>query len=320
MSNRSEKVAGHCQACLDTNHQRDARRMATSPKKPSTACTQEASGSALAPAAPPGPARAPAPGSTIQVRRIDNARAGAPGSRAEQLVQEARRRLLAQHPRALRALDGLDPVDDPGRRGRELLGLALVEHGQGCGAHEVAEVGGLHEVRHGDVEEAGVRLVLGAVGRQALGDAHARAVELAHDPPLLRRGRARRGREDEVGRPPQRDGLAGQVQRGHDLGQVPLQEVGRELGKLRLLWPVEGVDRAGPTHGRNASLLGLLVDDADKRIAHHVVAQLSLHNAGTEALVHKLATGSLPAFEVLAHSLGCPIPRLCIAPIDAELN
>merc|ERR1712232_25696 len=48
--------------------------------------------------------------------------------------------------------------------------------------HQVPEVCGPHQIFHWDVIEACIRGVSFAVGRQALGDAHARAVELSDDP------------------------------------------------------------------------------------------------------------------------------------------
>jgi len=62
------------------------------------------------------------------------------------------------------------------------------------------------------------------------------------------------------------------------------------------------------------------VNDADKGVSDHVVAQLPLNDAGAEALVHELTAGRLAALEVLAHALGRPRARLGRAAVDAELE
>mmetsp|Transcript_84386 Transcript_84386/g.217327 ORF Transcript_84386/g.217327 Transcript_84386/m.217327 type:complete len:295 (-) Transcript_84386:103-987(-) len=167
-------------------------------------------------------------------------------------------------------------------------------------AHNLSHLGGLRKVLCGNVREARVGGVILAEGCQALGDADAGAVELAHDPLLLLRRRALRGRKDEVRRPPKRDRLLRKAKARHHMRQVPLQEVRRQALEQRLLRTIEGVDGASATHRRDATILRLLVDDAHERVADHVVPQLALHDARAEALVHKQASSLLAALKVLA--------------------
>ena len=54
-----------------------------------------------------------------------------------------------------------------------------------------------------------------------------------------------------------------------------LQEVLSEGLERRLLWAVVGVDGASSSHSRDATFLGLLVDDAHERVDDQVVAQLT---------------------------------------------
>merc|ERR1719221_1191240 len=62
------------------------------------------------------------------------------------------------------------------------------------------------------------------------------------------------------------------------------------------------------------------MDDADERVTHHVVAQLTFHDAWAKALVHKLATSRLAALQILAGALGSPGARLAGAAADTELD
>mmetsp|Transcript_59265 Transcript_59265/g.183716 ORF Transcript_59265/g.183716 Transcript_59265/m.183716 type:complete len:558 (-) Transcript_59265:419-2092(-) len=195
-----------------------------------------------------------------------------------------------------------------------------VQDSQGLLTHDRAVFHSFREVLRGNVSVTGVGGVVLAVGGEALGDAHAGAVELAHDPLLLLCGRAYGRCEDEVRGPPERDGFAGKAERRHDLGEVPGEEVVREVLELGLLRRVEGVHGASPANGRDAALLGLLVDDAHEGVADHVVAQLAFHDARAEALVDELAAGCLAALEVPASPFGGPIPRLAGATADAELD
>mmetsp|Transcript_84038 Transcript_84038/g.180153 ORF Transcript_84038/g.180153 Transcript_84038/m.180153 type:complete len:275 (-) Transcript_84038:109-933(-) len=62
------------------------------------------------------------------------------------------------------------------------------------------------------------------------------------------------------------------------------------------------------------------MDDADKLVADHVVAQLPFHNTRAEALINQLATSCFPSFKVLADTLGGPLTRFARAAIDTELD
>ena len=118
-------------------------------------------------------------------------------------------------------------------------------------------VHGLHVLSR-DVGELGLGGVVLAVRREALGDAHAGAVELAHDPLLLLSRRALGRGENEVGGPPERDGLLCEAQRRHDQRQVVREELLREVCELDLIRAVVGVDGARAADGGDASLLGFL--------------------------------------------------------------
>jgi len=187
-------------------------------------------------------------------------------------------------------------------------------------ANEVSYSLHLHHVLLGDVVVAGVRGVLLAVSRQALGDADAGAVELTDDPLLILGICALGGGVDEVGGPPQRDRFLTKPQSWHDLRQVVVQEVLGQVRELLLLGPVVGVDRSRSTNRTDAAFLGLLVDDPHERVAHHVVAELSFHDAGAEALVHKLAASLLAALQILSDALGGPSATLAGAATHAELD
>merc|ERR1719258_1014569 len=180
--------------------------------------------------------------------------------------------------------------------------LRIGENLEANRSHRLAIAHGRFLVLLGNVLPAGVRRVLVAERRQALRDADARAVELAHNPLLLRRRRARRRRVDEVRRPPERDRLIGQPKSRHDLGHVLPEEPARQIREQRLLRPVERVDRTRAAHCRDAALLRLLVDDPDQLRAHAVVTKLTFDNARAEALVYELATGRLAALQVLARA------------------
>merc|ERR1712087_283083 len=84
-----------------------------------------------------------------------------------------------------------------GRRFRRRGGLS--QDAERLLAHERADALDLDKVFLGDVCVAGVRRVILAVGGEALGDAHARAVELADDPLLVLGGGALGRGVDEVG-------------------------------------------------------------------------------------------------------------------------
>merc|ERR1719197_85761 len=108
---------------------------------------------------------------------------------------------------------------------RVLWSCLLGQDVKGGLAHLVADKRDLRLVRRRDVVPARVGGVVLAVGGQALGDADARAVELADDPLLvLGVGADRRG-VDEVAGPPQRDRLVAEAERWHHLGQVLGEEV-----------------------------------------------------------------------------------------------
>mmetsp|Transcript_122896 Transcript_122896/g.348351 ORF Transcript_122896/g.348351 Transcript_122896/m.348351 type:complete len:211 (-) Transcript_122896:441-1073(-) len=190
-----------------------------------------------------------------------------------------------------------------GSRPTRGLLLRLLDDLRPLDAHQVAVPLRLRQVLGADVGVGGVRGVVLAVGRQALRDADAGAVELADDPLLLLAGRALGGRQDEVGGPPQRNWLLGEVKCWHHLVQVALQEVLRQGHELRLLWAVIRVDGAGAADGGDAPLFRLLVDDADERVHDAVVAQLALHDARAEPLIHELAARRLASLQVLARTL-----------------
>mmetsp|Transcript_102000 Transcript_102000/g.266219 ORF Transcript_102000/g.266219 Transcript_102000/m.266219 type:complete len:380 (+) Transcript_102000:137-1276(+) len=197
------------------------------------------------------------------------------------------------------------------RTGQDALGLL---------SHDVAIDHRLVHVLLGDVLHGGLRGVLLAVRRQALRDAHARAIELANDPLLVLRGCARRGRVDEVRSPPQRNRLFAKTKRRHDLRKIGRHEALRQARKLLLTGAEIRVNRARAAHCGDAALLGLLVDDADEGVDHTVVAELALHNAWAEALVHELTSGRLATLEVLADALGGPLAGLVAAAMHAELD
>merc|ERR1719159_2222497 len=171
-----------------------------------------------------------------------------------------------------------------------------------------------------NVVPASIRRVVLAISGQALRDTDARAVELADDPLLFSRRRALRRREDKVTRPPQRNRLVRQAERGHDLVDVVRQELLRQVLEQRLVRPVVRVDRPGATDGRDAALLRLLVDDAHKLGTDHVVPELTLNDARAETLVHELPAGRLAALQVLALALRGPSAGLVRASGDAPLD
>mmetsp|Transcript_88518 Transcript_88518/g.173100 ORF Transcript_88518/g.173100 Transcript_88518/m.173100 type:complete len:526 (+) Transcript_88518:60-1637(+) len=209
-----------------------------------------------------------------------------------------------------------------GRRSRlpHSLALGLVQDAEGLGAHEVAVALGLLHVFGGDVVHRRRRRVLLAVGREALRDTHARAIELTDDPLLLFGRSALRRREDEVRGPPERDRLLREAQRRHDLLEILLQELVRQGLELGLLRAVVRVDGPGTADGGDAALLRLLVDDADELVDDEVVTELALDDARAKALVHEHAPGRFAALKVLPDALGCPCSRLARPPIHAELD
>jgi len=219
-----------------------------------------------------------------------------------------------------RNVHGAGGVRLPHACGRARGPRGLVEDDEALLTHEVAHPLGLEKVLLGDVVVAGLWCVLLAVSWETFGNAHARAVELAHNPLLVLRRCARRGGVDEVSCPPKRNGFGLQSQVGHHLREVQGKVVLRERGKFLLLRPIEGVDGARATDCGDAALLGLLVDDAHKLIAHKVVSELPLHDPGAEALVHQLSTSSLAALEVLAGALGSPLAGLTCSAVHTELN
>mmetsp|Transcript_67028 Transcript_67028/g.145713 ORF Transcript_67028/g.145713 Transcript_67028/m.145713 type:complete len:566 (-) Transcript_67028:48-1745(-) len=249
-------------------------------------------------------------------------RSSGSSSDVEELGHEATGLLLAEDAHGHGALHGLDARKELRGGGRGGLGLHGVQDAEGLLAHQVAEVGGLHKVRHRDVEEGGVGRVGLAVGRQALGDAHAGAVELADDPLVHGAGSARGSRVgvDEVGGPPERQRLVGQLQVRHEAGNVLLREVRHDRRVLRRVRLVEGVDGTSAAHRGDAAILWLLVDDASAGVADHVESDLSLDDARAEALVHELASGLLASLQVLARADGVPGARLLGAAVDAELQ
>mmetsp|Transcript_66579 Transcript_66579/g.192865 ORF Transcript_66579/g.192865 Transcript_66579/m.192865 type:complete len:427 (+) Transcript_66579:60-1340(+) len=209
-----------------------------------------------------------------------------------------------------------------GRRSRlpHSLALGLVQDAEGLGAHEVAVALGLLHVFGGDVVHRRRRRVLLAVGREALRDTHARAIELTDDPLLLFGRSALRRREDEVRGPPERDRLLREAQRRHDLLEILLQELVRQGLELGLLRAVVRVDGPGTADGGDAALLRLLVDDADELVHDQIVAQLAFDDARAEALVDELAAGRLAALQVLAFADRRPSAGLGGAPILAKLE
>mmetsp|Transcript_44388 Transcript_44388/g.91767 ORF Transcript_44388/g.91767 Transcript_44388/m.91767 type:complete len:329 (-) Transcript_44388:26-1012(-) len=187
-------------------------------------------------------------------------------------------------------------------------------------AKEIADALDLREVLLRDVGVTGIRSVILAVGRQTLRDTNARAVELTDNPFLVLGFRALRGGVDEVRRPPQWDGLLSQAECWHDLRQVVLEEVVGQVLETLLLGAVVSVDRAGAADGADAAFLWLLVDDADKRVTHHVVAQLAFDNSRAETLVHQLTAGLLATLQILADALGSPGTTFASAAAHAELD
>merc|ERR1719443_2424072 len=128
------------------------------------------------------------------------------------------------------------------------------------------------------------------------------------------------GEANEVTGPPERDRLVRQAERGHDLVDVVREELLRQVRELGLVRTVVGVDRARAADRGDAALLRLLVDDPDELRPDHVVAELTLHDARAEALVHELSAGCLAALQVLACSLGGPRARRIRASVDAPLD
>merc|ERR1719197_1635670 len=201
----------------------------------------------------------------------------------------------------------------------QLRGLSGLECLKSDVAHHLADFNRLRLVLRRDVGPAGGRLVGRDAPSEALGDADARAVELADDPLLLLGWRANGRREDEVGGPPEGDRLVEPERRHHQVDVLD-EEVGGQVLELGLVRPVEGVHRARAADSRNAALLRLLVDDADQLLADAVVAELALDDARAEALVDEHATRLLAALEVLADALGRPLARLVGAALGAELD
>merc|ERR1712113_127230 len=75
-----------------------------------------------------------------------------------------------------------------------------------------------------------------------LGDANARAVELANSVDVVARSIS--SSDDQVGGPNDRERLAIQAECGHDLRQILLKELLLEVSELGLIGAVEGVRRA----------------------------------------------------------------------------
>eukprot|EP00976_Prorocentrum_cordatum_P102678 1193156-Prorocentrum_minimum.AAC.5 len=152
---------------------------------------------------------------------------------------------------------------------------------------------------------------------QLLRDAHARAVELAHDVCVVTVTVL--VAKDEVRGPDEGQGLALQPQGVHHLVDVahPLLH---HLGKLLVVGLELGVGSAGLQGGGQAALGGLLVHNLDALGPDHQAADLALHNARAEALVHQLAAGRLTALEVLAGAGAGPGAALGVAPVHAKLE
>eukprot|EP00406_Dinophysis_acuminata_P050569 CAMPEP_0179303262 /NCGR_PEP_ID=MMETSP0797-20121207/48489_1 /TAXON_ID=47934 /ORGANISM="Dinophysis acuminata, Strain DAEP01" /LENGTH=149 /DNA_ID=CAMNT_0021012817 /DNA_START=33 /DNA_END=478 /DNA_ORIENTATION=+ len=128
----------------------------------------------------------------------------------------------------------------------------LLEDVQRDLAHELAHPLGLLEVLLRNVGVARVGRVVLAVGREALRDAYAGAVELPDDPLLILRLRALGRGVDEIAGPPQRDRLLGQAERWHDFLEVPLEEALGQVHEQGLVRSVVGVDGAGAADGGDA--------------------------------------------------------------------
>mmetsp|Transcript_32206 Transcript_32206/g.72656 ORF Transcript_32206/g.72656 Transcript_32206/m.72656 type:complete len:490 (-) Transcript_32206:43-1512(-) len=194
------------------------------------------------------------------------------------------------------------------------LNLSFVEHLDGLDAHQVGQLARLEVVL---IRHVGERLLATADGLEH-GDADARAVELA-DRVLVRAviGRVR----DQISRPHDRERLALQAKRGHDLRQVLHEQLVLQIGVLGLVGTVKSVRRAGAQHRRDATLRWLLVDQLEARRPRRQHAHLALHDARAEALVDHLTTRLLAARQVRTRTLRRP--RVALAArtaVDAPLD
>eukprot|EP00218_Dolichomastix_sp_CCMP3274_P016075 CAMPEP_0170132432 /NCGR_PEP_ID=MMETSP0033_2-20121228/196_1 /TAXON_ID=195969 /ORGANISM="Dolichomastix tenuilepis, Strain CCMP3274" /LENGTH=222 /DNA_ID=CAMNT_0010367785 /DNA_START=24 /DNA_END=688 /DNA_ORIENTATION=- len=176
---------------------------------------------------------------------------------------------------------GGDDGDDA--RLLESLGrLHLVERLDGFDADEIGKALALVVVFVSDVTEVGGR----AASLAKVGDAHARAVELADDVHGRAWGFAVGG--DEVAGPDERERLAGEPHRLHEHRDVVVNKLRLEVGVLGGVRRVEGGD-VDAAHGGHAALHRLLVDNLEEGVLHHEHANLALRDAGEEALVDELA-------------------------------
>ena len=121
---------------------------------------------------------------------------------------------------------------------------------------------------------------------QLLRDAHARAVELAHEVRVVAVSVLLA--EDEVRRPDERQRRALHADRGHDRRQIRLEALHHRL-ELRIVRSVAHIRSARRERRGDAALGGLLVDDLRRRVVDHVHAQLALDDTRQEALVNQLA-------------------------------
>ena len=200
--------------------------------------------------------------------------------------------------------------------------VGLLEHLDSLHAHEVGQLARVEVVLVGHVGE---RLLAAAHGLE-LGDADARAVELAHGVlGLLVRavagvraiGPVIRVLGDVVARPQERQRLALEVERRQKRRDVSVQLLDEVL-VLLVGGPVVRVVRHA-ADGREAAAHRLLVDGHLARVARHQDAHLALVDAREQALVDELAVRRLAALEVLAREGRLPLARaLASRTLDAE--
>ena len=122
-----------------------------------------------------------------------------------------------------------------------------------------------------------------AVGRQALGDADARAVELSRDPLVngARSARLARIGVDEVNSPPKWQRLILKLTVLHYVRGVVVRKVVTELGESRSGRWIEGIPEVSATDGRDIIGLGFLVDNASASVVQHICAPQLLHQGPT---------------------------------------
>ena len=203
-----------------------------------------------------------------------------------------------------------------------LLLVGLLEHLDSLHAHEVGQLARVEVVLVGHVGE---RLLAAAHGLE-LGDADARAVELAHGVLGLLVGAVASVRAigpvvgvlgDVVARPQERQRLALEVERRQKRRDISVQLLDEVL-VLLVGGPVVRVVRHA-ADGREAAAHRLLVDGHLARVARHQDAHLALVDAREQALVDELAVRRLAALEVLAREGRLPLARaLASRTLDAE--